>query len=169
MRLPIAYASKTLDNTERKYSVTDREGLGVVWAVKHFVSYILGMPFTIITDHAALKALRTKDKLDGRMRRWAEFLSEFDYEIQYQKGAENFLPDLLSQALLSQEFSLPSILITHLKEYKMAIQHNRIWIHPNQQTRVLKELHEQQRGHLRLYWFWGAVQAWFWWKGSKLT
>lgn len=86
MRLPVAYTSRTLDTTEIKYSVTDQEGLGVVWAVKHFVSYVLGMPFTIVTDHEALKALCTKEKLEERMRRWEEFLSEFDYKIRYQKG-----------------------------------------------------------------------------------
>ena len=95
-RLPIAYASRTLNEAERKYSATDKEGLGVYWAVRHFMSYILGMPFTIVTDHAALRALRTKEKLEGRLQRWAEFLSEFDYDIIYRKGTENVLPDLLS-------------------------------------------------------------------------
>ena len=138
IRLPVAYASQTLDTTERKYSVTDREGLGVIWAVKHFVSYILGMPFTIVTNHAALKALRTKERLEGRMRRWAEFLADFDYEILYRKGSENVLPDLLSWALLGQELPLQQIPVTHRDEYEMAIKRNRIWIHPNQRERVLQ-------------------------------
>ena len=139
LRLPVAYASRTLDTTERKYSVTDREGLGVVWAVKHFVSYILGMPFTIVTDHAALKALRTKERLEGRMRRWAEFLSDFDYDIIYRKGSENVLPDLLSRALLGQDIPLQRIPISHKEEYETAIKRNRIWIRPDQRERVLRD------------------------------
>lgn len=75
---------------------TNKEGLGVYWVVLHFIFYILGVPFTIVTDHAALRALRNKEKLKGRLQRWAKFLSKFNYNIVYQKCSENLLPDLLS-------------------------------------------------------------------------
>lgn len=94
-RLPIAYASRTLKKDDRKYSTIDKVGLWVYWAVRHFMLYILGMLFTIVTDHASLRALRTKEKLEGRLQRWAKFLSKFDYDIIYQKGTENVLSDLL--------------------------------------------------------------------------
>ena len=45
IRRPISFASRALNRAERNYSVTDREGLALVWAVKTFKPYVFGMPF----------------------------------------------------------------------------------------------------------------------------
>ena len=37
---PIAYASRSLQKHVRNYGITELEGLGVVWAVKHFRPYL---------------------------------------------------------------------------------------------------------------------------------
>lgn len=60
--LPVAYASCTLLDAERRYSLTEREKLFIVWAVYYFKSYIMGMTFVVITDYSALQALKTKEK-----------------------------------------------------------------------------------------------------------
>ena len=57
VQLLIAYTSQSLKTTEKNYSTTNQEGLAIVWAVKHFKAYIMGMHFKIITDHNILKAL----------------------------------------------------------------------------------------------------------------
>ena len=54
---PVAYASRTLSKHERQYGITDLEALGVVWAAKHFRSYLLGHLTVVYTDHALLKAI----------------------------------------------------------------------------------------------------------------
>ena len=33
------------------------EALGMVWAMKHFRAYLLGLDCTVFTDHAPLKAM----------------------------------------------------------------------------------------------------------------
>ena len=52
---PVAYASRSLN--EKNYGITDLEGLGVVWALKHFRPYLYGHHCDVYTDHQALKAL----------------------------------------------------------------------------------------------------------------
>ena len=51
---PIGYWSKTLADTERNYSTTERECYSVVWAVTTLRPYIESETFTVRTDHDAL-------------------------------------------------------------------------------------------------------------------
>ena len=49
---PIAYASRSLDHSEKNYSITELETLAVVWAARYFRPYLLGHT-TVYTDHSA--------------------------------------------------------------------------------------------------------------------
>ena len=55
---PIAYASRTLSNSERNYSQTDKESLAIIFAVEHFHFFLYGKDcFTIFTDYKPLISL----------------------------------------------------------------------------------------------------------------
>lgn len=94
----ICYASRSLNRAERNYSTTERECLGVVWAVEKFKPYLQGTTFTVLTDHYSLKWLNNLKDPTGRLARWAVRLQQFDYEIIHRKGKEHLLPDLLSRS-----------------------------------------------------------------------
>jgi hypothetical protein len=93
----IAYASKSLNETEQRYGITDKEGLAVVWAVKHFHKYLMGKKFTIITDHSALKFMKTQKIPNGRRGRWMMELQKYDFEIVYKSGKSNKNADAMSR------------------------------------------------------------------------
>lgn len=95
--LPIAYASRTLSDTEQRYSTIEKELLAVVWSVKHFRPYLFGRKFTIVTDHKPLEWLFSLKEPNSKMVRWRLKLEEFDYTIVYKKGTLNQNADALSR------------------------------------------------------------------------
>ena len=46
----IEYASHMLNKAKQNYSVTEKECLGVVWALQKFAMYLEGSSFKVITD-----------------------------------------------------------------------------------------------------------------------
>ncbi|GFT34700.1 retrovirus-related Pol polyprotein from transposon opus [Trichonephila clavipes] len=96
-RIPIAFASRTLNKAERNYTVTERECLAVIWALNKFRTYFGTLPVKVITDHAVLTKLTNGKNLSSRMIRWTLKLSEFNIEWEYRRGVQNVVEDVLSR------------------------------------------------------------------------
>jgi hypothetical protein len=88
---PVICISRLLNKAERGYSQTQKEALGVFWAVKRLHKYLFGMRFTIITDHQALQYLLDPGKSVAKstaamVQRWSIALAAYDYNIQHRPG-----------------------------------------------------------------------------------
>jgi hypothetical protein len=97
---PVGFFSKTLSSAETAYPIQDREMLAVIRGVEFWRPELTATPFTIITDHEALKYFSTKKLLSSRQARWGQIMSEFDYAIKYRPGKENIIADALSRKTL---------------------------------------------------------------------
>ena len=98
---PVAYASRSLAQAERAYSVSEREALACIWACERWHYYLYGRKFTLRTDHSALTTLLAggqKGRRPMRLLRWADRLYEYDFKVQYKPGCENVVADLLSRS-----------------------------------------------------------------------
>ena len=58
---PVVYASRSLSNPEKHYSITELETLAVM-SIQHFRPYLYGRNVTVITDHSAVRAIMTIKK-----------------------------------------------------------------------------------------------------------
>ena len=66
---PITFASQRLSKAEKNYSITEYEGLDMVYALQKYRHYLLGGHFKMYTDHSTLKYLVKKPVLGGRICR----------------------------------------------------------------------------------------------------
>ncbi|XP_070050913.1 uncharacterized protein [Nicotiana tomentosiformis] len=85
----VYYASKTLNDAQLNYTVTEQELLAIVYAFENFRAYLLGSKVIVYTDHAALRYLMAKNDAKPRLIRWVLLLQEFDFEVKDRKGIEN--------------------------------------------------------------------------------
>ena len=86
--MPVQFASRTLNSSERNYSNIERESLSVVFGTDKFRHFLLGTKFIIRNDHKPLHRLLAHDKpiispSSMRIQRWALKLSQYDYIFEY--------------------------------------------------------------------------------------
>ena len=122
----IAFYSRTLNDTEKRYSQTDREGLAVVAGVKRFHYYLAGRPFSIRTDHKPLLGLIGENKplplmASPRVIRWALMLGAYDYHLEFVPGVKQAHCDALSRLPVPTSAPSPSEKVpsetVHLMEF----------------------------------------------------
>ncbi|XP_020102592.1 uncharacterized protein LOC109720121 [Ananas comosus] len=101
----IAYALRQLKDYERNYPAHDLELTAAMFALKLWRHYLYGAQCEVFTDHLSLKYLFTEKELNLRQRRWLEFLTDYDFSIQYHLGKANVVADALSQKQSSAELS----------------------------------------------------------------
>lgn len=95
--LPIAYASRALSETEKRYSTIEKECLAIVWATHNFRPYLLGRQFEVFTDHQPLRGIANLKDQTSRLANFRHKLSEYDFEIHYKPGKKNQNADALSR------------------------------------------------------------------------
>jgi transposase InsO family protein len=93
--LPVVHISRSLTESERKWSIVEKEAFAIVWSCRRLNPYLSGRKFLIQTDHKNLSWIHSSS--NARVRRWSLEMSELDYEIEYLPGSKNEVADALSR------------------------------------------------------------------------
>ena len=99
--VPVAFYSRKFKDAEINYTVHDKELLAIVDSFGHWRHYLAGamFPIKVLSDHRNLEYFRDKPILKPRHSRWADKLSEFDFQLIYRPGSANTVADSLSRSL----------------------------------------------------------------------
>ena len=104
---PVSYNSRSLTATEQRYAQIEKEVLAFTWGCERFADYLVGLRFTIETDHKPLVPLfsyKNLDELPLRVQRF-RMRMRFLFSINYVPGKSLIVADTLSRAPLSEEKS----------------------------------------------------------------
>ena len=106
MEHPIAFASLTLQPSERNYAQVEKEALSLVFGIQNVHKYIYGRQFTLVTDHKPLTAILgpkigVPALAAGRLQRWALLLSTYTYDIEFCPTKSHANADGLSRLPLT--------------------------------------------------------------------
>ena len=102
---PVAFGSCSLTPSEKNYHSSKLEFLALKWSMtEHFKEYFTYAPFVVQTDNNLLTYVLTMPNLDATGHRWVGVLASFQFELEYQKGANNGAVDALSLVPISHSW-----------------------------------------------------------------
>ena len=159
---PVAFFSRTLNNSERNHSSVEKVAYAIVESVRKWNHLLLGKLFTIITDQKSVSFMfdekHSSNVKNDKIARWRIELMPYKYDIIYRKGAENIPADTLSR----QEYPDKRNLFSQIKgfnnkRYKRKVKNVK---HINVVTgsdKIVKRLHSDY-GHPGVTRMWDLVK-----------
>ena len=99
---PVAFGSRSLTPLEKNYHSSKLEFLMLKWSItEHCKEYLAYSPFVVQTDNNPLTYVLMMPNLDATGHWWVSTLALFQFELEYQKGADNGAADALSWVPIS--------------------------------------------------------------------
>ena len=164
---PVAFVSKSLNKSQLRWSVIQKEAYGTFFSCMNLQSLLRDRFFTIRTDHRNL--LFITEATNPMIVWWYMALSEFSFSLEFIPGVDNDIADSLSGLCRNdmidspKEYSLEYILSAiHIESYepspsqysKIDMLHNTVVDHYGLERTLkrfknLKDTWEYQRQHLR--------------------
>ena len=96
---PLAYFSKKMSPVECNYMIYDKKLLVIIrgfelWKLKLANAR---QSIKVFTDYKNLEHFMITKQLNCQQGRWAEFLSKFNFQINYRPGKQGEKPDVLTK------------------------------------------------------------------------
>ena len=112
----VTYASQELKGGEKKYHSSKLEFLALKWAVTdQFKEYLWYRPFTTRTDNNPLTYVMTTPNLDVIGHQWVAAMAGYNMTIEYLKGTDNKVADLMSRVPEQLDPETVTILLNHAR------------------------------------------------------
>ena len=94
---PTGFMSKKFKAVQHNYRVFEMETIAVLKALLKWEDNLLSNCINVVPNHRALEFFKTQRRVSSCQMQWMEYLSRFDFDIQYVKGSSNKVADSPSQ------------------------------------------------------------------------
>jgi hypothetical protein len=94
---PTGFMLCKFTNTQRHYCVFEQETIMILEALLKWEDRLIGYCIHVVTNHQALEFFKMQDRLSSQQTCWMEYLSRFNFDLQYIKGKLNEVADCLSR------------------------------------------------------------------------
>lgn len=102
---PVVFVSRTLTETEKRYSQIEREFLAIAFCLNKLRQYLIGVNFRLMIDNKPIVQLFSKpiDRLSNRLQRWMLAIQHFSFSLAFIKNTDNILADALSRNAITDQ------------------------------------------------------------------
>jgi len=142
---PVAFASRSLSETEKQYSMIEKELLGIVFACYKFHNYIYAKDVKIKTDHKPLLSIMSKEihKIpSAKLQRMRLKLLNYNIQLEYIPGKFMYLSDYLSRHYLEIKSEEDKSLSEVIHSINMSDEKIELFKNETSKDAVLKHLIE---------------------------
>ena len=134
--------SKKMTNAEQNYTITKKEMLAIIQAVKEWRKYLKGSKIRakIITNHKNLTYFQEAKITNRQQARWALEIQDMPYHITYRKGEEN----VVANAIARKEDNIEPLELRPIFHQNMALEKAKSKsYHPHYNIARLEEMNGQ--------------------------
>ena len=97
----VGYCSKKFVDNEIRWSIVEKEGFAILYAVRHFHHFLAGKKFTINCDNRVVCYINDKNQpRNKKLLNWALELSDYDFNINHIPSKNNEIADGLSRLMV---------------------------------------------------------------------
>ena len=135
---PIAYFSKRLCDSKRRYFAYDEELYAIIRSLEDCSHYLVANEFILHSDYEALKYIQGQHKFNTLHAKWVDYLQTFHLTIKHKSGTLNKGSDVLLRRYL---------LVLQLNACVLGFEHfKRLWGVVQRMSTTLQEGVSRLRG-----------------------
>ena len=144
--VPIAFISKTLTESQRKWSTPQKEAFAIYYTLCKMEHLLLDRHFTIHTDHKNLTYVN--DSVNAMVVRWKLYLQEYSFDILHVKGVDNIVADNFSRlCILTEENLSEEEILQFIEEDETFYSLLELHKIPKRVRRIIGKVHNSSVGH----------------------
>ena len=144
--VPIAFISKTLTESQRKWSTPQKEAFAIYYTLCKMEHLLLDRHFTIHTDHKNLTYVN--DSVNAMVVRWKLYLQEYSFDILHVKGVDNIVADNFSRlCILTEENLSEEEILQFIEEDETFYSLLELHKIPKRIKRIIGSVHNSSVGH----------------------